>query len=474
MLPSATTISPGMFKLDLEPLPPRLLQNREAHIDYLRNTKEQIRAKKVAVKPMNNVKKVRFAKPVTSSSNIPQVESSNTSNSNTLVLSSTGVKCSTSNCGSKPRDGEGVDYFRVRDTNLYTVSLDDMLKSSLICLQSKASKTKSWLWHRRLSHLNFGTLNKLAKDGLARGIPRHKFQKDHLCSTICISRRFTQDLPEVEFLKIKDEASAAIIKCIKSKQVRLNATVQNVRTYNGAEFVNQTLCECSRPRLQGMTPVTSSTGLGSNPFNPPTIAVSPVQEAAAPRAEVLADSPYLPHTSVETKNFKQSNDWNRPWIDAIARRKFIDLKDLKLGRNWAHVPDKVFLIKLKWIYNVKTDEFGVGPDLNHVVCLCTRYQAKPTEKHLQAVKRIFRYLNRTINMGLWYSKDTDISFIAYADADHAGCQDTRRNTSGSAQFLGDKLVSWSSKKQKRTAISSTEAEYIALFGCCSQILWMRS
>ncbi|GKA65448.1 retrovirus-related pol polyprotein from transposon TNT 1-94 [Tanacetum coccineum] len=114
------------------------------------------------------------------------------------------------------------------------------------------------------------------------------------------------------------------------------------------------------------------------------------------------------------------------------------------------------------------------PDLIHAVCLCARYQAKPTEKHLQAVKQIFRYLNGTINMGLWYSKDTDMSLTAYADADHAGCQDTRRSTSGSAQFLGNKLVSWSSKKQKSTTISSTEAKYIALSGCCSQILWIRS
>ncbi|GJV46600.1 retrovirus-related pol polyprotein from transposon TNT 1-94 [Tanacetum coccineum] len=114
------------------------------------------------------------------------------------------------------------------------------------------------------------------------------------------------------------------------------------------------------------------------------------------------------------------------------------------------------------------------PDLNYVVCLCARYQAKPTKTHLQAVKRILRYLNGTIHMGLWYSKDTDMSLTAYADADHAGCQDTRRSTSGSAQFLGDKLVSWSSKKQKSTVISSTKAEYIVLSGCCSQILWMRS
>nr|GEW15868.1 hypothetical protein [Tanacetum cinerariifolium] len=76
--------------------------------------------------------------------------------------------------------------------------------------------------------------------------------------------------------------------------------------------------------------------------------------------------------------------------------------------------------------------------------------------------------------GLWYLKDTAIALTAYTDADHAGCQDTRRSTSGSAQFLGDKLVSSSSKKQKSTAISTTEAEYIAMSGCCAQILWMGS
>ncbi|GJX72203.1 retrovirus-related pol polyprotein from transposon TNT 1-94 [Tanacetum coccineum] len=97
------------------------------------------------------------------------------------------------------------------------------------------------------------------------------------------------------------------------------------------------------------------------------------------------------------------------------------------------------------------------PDLNYVVCLCARYQAKPTKKHLQAMKRISRYFNGTIDMGLWYLKDTDMSLTAYTDANHAGCQDTRRSTSRSAQFLGDKLVSWSSKKQKSTAISSTES-----------------
>ncbi|GJR87080.1 retrovirus-related pol polyprotein from transposon TNT 1-94 [Tanacetum coccineum] len=97
-----------------------------------------------------------------------------------------------------------------------------------------------------------------------------------------------------------------------------------------------------------------------------------------------------------------------------------------------------------------------------------------TEKHLNAVKRIFRYLKGTVHRGLWYSKDSSIALTAFAGADHAGYQDTRHSTSGSMQLLGDRLVSWSSKRQKSAAISSTEAEYIALSDCCGQILWMRS
>ncbi|GJT75858.1 retrovirus-related pol polyprotein from transposon TNT 1-94 [Tanacetum coccineum] len=70
--------------------------------------------------------------------------------------------------------------------------------------------------------------------------------------------------------------------------------------------------------------------------------------------------------------------------------------------------------------------------------------------------------------------DSSIALTAFVDADHAGYQDTCRSTSGSMQLLGDRLVSWSSKRQKNAAISSTKAEYIALSGCCAQILWMRS
>ncbi|GJV28697.1 retrovirus-related pol polyprotein from transposon TNT 1-94 [Tanacetum coccineum] len=533
-IPSANTIVPEMFKLDLEPLAPRLLQNREAHIDYLKYTQEQadilqgiellvyvrdtcpnainLSAKKVAVTPKNKVKKVRFAEPLTSSSNIKQVESSKTSDSNTPVLSSTGLKCSTSKCGSKPTgnkkkpsrnmknkveaqprkvnkknsvvepirdvdvkhsllnansepicatckksmfdgvhdmclldfvenvnsraksakkhkkqniwkptghvftevglkwkptgrtftivgnscpltritsakvvppkkttshsivlwyldsgcskhitgnrsqlmnfvskflgrirfgndniarimrygdyhlgnviitrvyyvEGLGHNLFSVgqfcdgdlevafqkntcfihnlkgvdllsgsRDTNLYTISLHDMLKTSLICLLSKASKTKSWLWHRRLSHLNFCIINKLAKDGLARGIPRLKFQKDHLTKdeapedkkpdlsffhvfgALCYSTNDNDDLG-----KLDAKADIGIFVCYMPAKKAFR--IYNKRTQKIIETIHVTFDELTSmaseqfslgPRLLSMTPTTSCSGLVLN------------------------------------------------------------------------------------------------------------------------------------------------------------------------------------------------------------------
>ena len=77
-------------------------------------------------------------------------------------------------------------------------------------------------------------------------------------------------------------------------------------------------------------------------------------------------------------------------------------------------------------------------------------------------------------MGLWYPKDSGFNLTAFSDADHAGDQVTAKSTSGGAQFLGEKLVSWSSKKQDCTALSTAEAEYVSLSACCAQVLWMRT
>ncbi|GKG34729.1 hypothetical protein Tco_0437425, partial [Tanacetum coccineum] len=100
--------------------------------------------------------------------------------------------------------------------------------------------------------------------------------------------------------------------------------------------------------------------------------------------------------------------------------------------------------------------------------------AKPTEKYLKEVKRIFRYLWGIVNTGLWYTKDSSFELTGFSDAGYAGCKDTFKSTSGRAQFLGEKLASWSSKKQDCTALSTAKAEYVSLSAYCAQVLWMRT
>ncbi|GJR09901.1 retrovirus-related pol polyprotein from transposon TNT 1-94 [Tanacetum coccineum] len=171
------------------------------------------------------------------------------------------------------RDVDSVELLKgSRGSNLYTISVEDMMKSSPICLFSKASKNKSWLWHRRLNHLNFGTINDLAQKYLVRGLPRLKFEKDHLCSACQLgkSKKYTHKPKSkntimevlhtlhmdlcgpmrvhsingkkyilvivndysrftwVKFLRSKDETPELVIKFLKQIQVGLNKTVRYI------------------------------------------------------------------------------------------------------------------------------------------------------------------------------------------------------------------------------------------------------
>ncbi|GJW94586.1 retrovirus-related pol polyprotein from transposon TNT 1-94 [Tanacetum coccineum] len=183
-------------------------------------------------------------------------------------------------------DVDGVELLKgSRGSNLYTIFIEYMMKSSPICLLSKASKNKSWLWHRRLNHLNFNTINDLARKDLVKGLPRLKFEKNHICSTCQLgkSKKYThkpkfentimevlhtlhmdlyglmrvQSINEkkyilvivddysrftwVKFLRSKDETPEFVIKFLKQIQVGLNKTVRYIRIDNGTEFVNQVL-----------------------------------------------------------------------------------------------------------------------------------------------------------------------------------------------------------------------------------------
>ena len=113
------------------------------------------------------------------------------------------------------------------------------------------------------------------------------------------------------------------------------------------------------------------------------------------------------------------------------------------------------------------------PDIMFSVCMCARFQSNPKQSHLSAVKRIMRYLLGTINLGLWYPKNSTCNLIGYSDSDFAGSKTDRKSTSGTCQFIGSALVSWHSKKQNSVALSTAEAEYISAGSCCAQILWMK-
>ncbi|GJT13386.1 retrovirus-related pol polyprotein from transposon TNT 1-94 [Tanacetum coccineum] len=184
------------------------------------------------------------------------------------------------------RNLEGDDLLTGgRDSNLYTISISDMAASSPVCLMSKATSTKSWLWHRRLSHLNFGTINDLTRLDLVDGLPKFKYGKDHLCSAcergkskkashppklvpsdhsklellhmdLCGPMRvasingkryilvIVDDYSRytwVYFLRSKDETPEIIKKFIAQAQLNYKAKVCKIRTDNGTEFKNTTL-----------------------------------------------------------------------------------------------------------------------------------------------------------------------------------------------------------------------------------------
>ncbi|GJX67047.1 retrovirus-related pol polyprotein from transposon TNT 1-94 [Tanacetum coccineum] len=163
------------------------------------------------------------------------------------------------------RDLEGVDLLKgSRGSNLYTLSLEDMMLSSPICLLSKASKTKFWLWHRRLSHLNFDSITALAKQGLVRGLPKLKFQKDHLCSAYALGKskkhshkpKAKDSIQEKLYLLHMDLCGPMRIQMMASEQFS------------------------SKIGPQLLTPGTISSGLVPNPPSPPSV-TSPVPAVVA-------------------------------------------------------------------------------------------------------------------------------------------------------------------------------------------------
>ncbi|GKB81736.1 hypothetical protein Tco_0948631 [Tanacetum coccineum] len=314
---------------------------------------------------------------------------------------------------------------------------------ALFVILSKISlKSQIMLWQ---SALNIYTrhINDLARKDLVRGLPRLKFEKDHLCSACQLgkSKKFSHR-PKSENTNMEvlhtlhmDLCGPMRVQSIKGKKYILSSWMTDSR-FTWVKF------------------------LSSKDETPEFFNHFHKQNNSPERGIFINQAKYALET-LKKYGMDLSDPVDTPMVDR-----------LKLDEDLMGIP--VDQTRFRGMVGSLMYLTASRPDLVFAVCMCARYQAKPTKKHFEAIKRVFRYLKGTINMGLWYPKDNAMSLTAYADADHAGCQDSRRSTSGSAQFLGDRLVSWSSKKQRSTAISTTEAEYIAMSGCCAQILWMRS
>ncbi|GJY38736.1 retrovirus-related pol polyprotein from transposon TNT 1-94 [Tanacetum coccineum] len=420
---------------------------------------------------------------------------------------------------------------RYRGTNLYSLSIGDMMASSPICLLLKATKTKSWLWHRHLSYLNFGAINHLAKHGLVCGLPRLEFEKDHLCSAYAMGKikkqshkpksedtnqeklyllymdlcgpmrvasvnrkkyilvimddysRFTW----VKFLASKDEAPYFIIKFLKMIQVRLNEVIRNIRIDNGTEFVNQTLrnrilVEAARTMLI---------------YAKAPLFLWAEAVAIASKADIGIFIGYVP----KKKAYRIYNRRTRKIIETIH----VDFDELKamaseqsslepaLHEMTPATPSSGLVpnpplstpfvppLRHEWdlVFQRVFDEFFFPP--------ASVASPVPVEEALAPVESTGSPSSTTVDQDApspkVYVSQPD-GFVDPNNPNHVyrlkkalhGLKqasrawqryppDTRRSTSGSMQLLGDRLVSWSSKRQKSAAISSTKAEYIALSGC---------
>ncbi|GJV02624.1 retrovirus-related pol polyprotein from transposon TNT 1-94 [Tanacetum coccineum] len=297
----------------------------------------------------------------------------------------------------------------------------------------------NFLWHRRLSHLNFGAITHLARHGLVRGLPKLKFEKDHLCSACAIGKSTKKPhKPKSEdtnqeklYLLHMDLCGPMRVASVNGKKYILvivddysrftwvKCLTQKSKTFDWGEEqenVFQTLKDklCNAPVL----------ALPDGPKD-----FCGLQISQSPRGIFINQSKYALE-SLKKYGFDSCDPMDTPMVEKSKLDEDKEGKAVDPSHYRGMIGTLLYLTASR-------------PDLQFAICMCARYQARPTEKHLHAVKRIFRYLRGTVNRGLWYSKDSSIALTAFADADHAGCQDTRRSTSGSMQFLRDRLISWS-------------------------------
>nr|GEU36063.1 uncharacterized mitochondrial protein AtMg00810-like [Tanacetum cinerariifolium] len=271
--------------------------------------------------------------------------------------------------------------------------------------------------------------NNLVKNILVQGLPKMKFEKDHLCSAC--------EQGKIHRKHHKSKTAFALNKPLYLLHMDFCGPMR-IQSINGKRYVLVVVDDYSRYTWAFFL---HSKDKASEDFIVFQMDVKTAFLNGILKEEVYVGQPLVPTPMVEQAKLK------------------LDL----VGKPVDHTDYQSMIGSLMYVTLSR-------PDIMFATCKCARYQAYPNEHHVSAVKRISRYLKGTINLGLWYLKYSGFDLTAYSDADHVGCHLDRKSTYGSVQFLGDKLVCWSSKKHNCVSISIAESKYVAVSRCCAQVL----
>nr|GEU50431.1 uncharacterized mitochondrial protein AtMg00810-like [Tanacetum cinerariifolium] len=397
-----------------------------------------------------------------------------------------------------------------RENNMYNVNLKNIVPSGdLTFLFAKATLDESHLWHRRLGHINFKTMNKLVKGNNVRGLPSKVFKNDHTCvackkgkqhRAFCktksnTDRDATFDEKEPEFEGRKPESKVNVSPSSKFEDFSDNSINE--------DNVAGTL-------VLGIGQISTTSTNSFSDVGPSNAVVSSIQgKYAYVDSSQLPDDPNKPEIEIYVDDiiFGSTNKDLCQAFKKLMKDKFqmSSMGELKffLSLQVKQKKDRIFIRQDKYVaeilkkfgltdgksastpiytekpllkdpdgedVDVHTYRSMIGslmyltlsrPDIMFTVCACAHFQVTPKASNLHEVKRIFRYLKGKPHLGLWYPKDSPFNLVAYSDSDYAGTNLDRKSTIGGCQFLGCRLISWQCKKQTVVATSSTEAEYIA-------------
>ncbi|GJU95419.1 retrovirus-related pol polyprotein from transposon TNT 1-94 [Tanacetum coccineum] len=348
-------------------------------------------------------------------------------------------------CPKPPRDKNQRAFVGgrgIRKKGLYVMKLGNKPKDK-ICLATIDENFT--LWHRRLGHANMRLIQSLASKELVRNLPKLKFDQ-HFCDACKIRKQ--------AHASHKAKNIVSTTRCLELLHMNIFGPFA-VRSYGGNRYTLVIVDDYSRyiwtTFLKDKTKAFDHIEILSKKIqNQLGCTIVSIRTNHGREFDNEVQIEEFCNANGITHNFSAPST---PQSNGMVERKNRTLQEMsRTMLNEQSLPQKFEFIS---------------------VCLCARFQEAPKTSHLEAVKRIFRYIKGTTHLGLCYPKGTGIEIVVYADSNLAGDYVDRKRTSSICTFIGCCLTSWFSKKQTALAISTTKAEYVSAGKACQQALWMK-